>query len=371
MKIYISNYNYMKNKIYLFCLLVVSGFLLAGCSKSNGGMPQMPPAQVSAYTVKTGNAVYYDNYPATVIALNQVELRPLVSGYLTDIYFKDGQHVTKGMKLYAIDQQQYEAAYEAAKANLERAKQDYARYQELAKNNAIATQVLEHSLADLKSAESNVSASETNYRNSVISAPFDGTIGISQVKLGSAVIVGQTLMNTISSNNPVAVDFYIDEKDISFFTNLLNKKTNSKDSTFTLLLPDQTIYPYPGQLILMDRAVDPATGTLTARLEFPNNKDLLKPGLTCNVRVMNYEKDKIIIPDVAVTVQMGEYFVFVIDSNKVSQRRVDKGRTIGDIAIINGGLNAGEQIVTEGVQNLHDGSPVMIAPPSKGSQKSN
>ena len=361
MKIFISNHNHMKNKIYLFSLLIISGFLLGGCGKSEGGFPQMPPTQVTAYTVKLGNAAYYDDYPATVIALNQVELRPLVSGYLTDIYFKDGQHVTKGMKLYAIDQQQYEAAYEAAKANLERAKQDYARYQELAKNNAIATQVLEHSLADLKSAESNLSMAETNYRNSVIYAPFNGTIGISQVKLGSAVIVGQTLMNTISSNNPIAVDFSIDEKEIGFFTNLLNRKTNSQDSTFTLLLPDQTIYPYPGYLMLMDRAVDPATGTLTARLQFPNNKDLLKPGLTCNVRVLNYEKNSILIPAEAVTVQMGEYFVFVIDGNKVSQRRVEVGRTIGDETIIEDGLKPEEQIVIEGVQKLRDGSQIMLA----------
>jgi multidrug efflux pump subunit AcrA (membrane-fusion protein) len=341
MKIFISNHNHMKNKIYLFSLLIISGFLLGGCGKSEGGFPQMPPTQVTAYTVKLGNAAYYDDYPATVIALNQVELRPLVSGYLTDIYFKDGQHVTKGMKLYAIDQQQYEAAYEAAKANLERAKQDYARYQELAKNNAIATQVLEHSLADLKSAESNLSMAETNYRNSVIYAPFNGTIGISQVKLGSAVIV-----------------------------NLLNRKTNSQDSTFTLLLPDQTIYPYPGYLMLMDRAVDPATGTLTARLQFPNNKDLLKPGLTCNVRVLNYEKNSILIPAEAVTVQMGEYFVFVIDGNKVSQRRVEVGRTIGAKTIIEDGLKPGEQIVIEGVQKLRDGSQIMLAKSPNKSPKS-
>ncbi len=370
MEIYISNYNYMKNKIYLLSLFVVSGFLLAGCSKNNGGMPQMPPAQVSAHTVKSGNAAYYVEYPATVIALNQVELRPLVSGYLTDIYFKDGQHVTKGMKLYAIDQQQYIAAYDAAKANLERAKQDYARYQDLAKNNAIATQVVEHSLVDMKSAESNLSMAETNYRNSVIYAPFDGTIGISQVKLGSAVIVGQTLMNTISSNNPIVVDFSIDEKEIGLFTSLLNKKSDSKDSTFTLLLPDQTIYPYPGHLLFMDRAVDPTTGTLTARLEFSNNNDLLKPGLTCNVRVLNYKKNAILIPAVAVTVQMGEYFVFVVDGNKVSQRRIEVGRTIGNETIVNDGLKAGEQIVTEGVQKLRDGSPVMVGSPNT-SPKSN
>jgi RND family efflux transporter MFP subunit len=346
--------------IIIFSMLISISIISCGGNKKN--QFQFPPTQVSAYTVKEGQASYHIEYPATVVALNQIEIRSEVSGYLTDIYFKDGQHVTKGMKLYAIDQQQYKAAYDVAKANLNRAQQDYNRYKELAKNNAIATQVLEHSLADLKAAESNLNEVETNLKNSIISAPFNGTIGISQVKLGSAVTAGQTLMNILSSDNPMGVDFSIDEKDISKFNNLLHKKNYSGDSTFTIRLPDGTIYQYPGHLILLDRAVDPQTGTITARLKFHNKNSILRPGLTCNVRVLNNTSPgSVLIPYKAVVVQMGEYFVFVINGKKVSQTRIEIGRSIRDMIIVTNGLKPGEQIVTEGVQKLRDNSPIVLA----------
>jgi RND family efflux transporter MFP subunit len=352
----------MKKKIYSVLLVTAVSVLLMSCGGNTNGSRQFPPAQVTAYTVSEQKASYYVEYPATVVALNQVEIRPEVSGYLTDIYFKDGQHVTKGTKLYAIEQQQYKAAYDVAKANLDKAQQDYDRYKELAKNNAIATQILEHSLADLEAAKSNLKAMETNLRNSNIYAPFDGTIGISQVKLGSSVTAGQTLMNTISSDNPVAVDFSVDEKQISRFTDLLHKKTDGKDSTFTLVLPDQSVYNFNGRLTLMDRAVDPQTGTITARLTFPNPKNLLRPGLSCNVRVLNNNSSKsILIPYKAVVVEMGEYFVFVIHSKKVSQQKIEIGRAINDMIIVKDGLKPGEEIVTEGVQKLRDNSPVIVA----------
>ncbi len=352
----------MKNKIYLTGILTALTMLLASCGGNKKGFQKFPPVQVTSYTVTEERAPYYDEYPATVVALNQVEIRPEVSGYLTNIYFKDGQHVTKGMKLYAIEQQQYKAAYDAAQANLEKAKQDYERYKELAKNNAIASQVLEHSSSDLKAAQSNLDAVETNLRNSVIYASFDGTIGISQVKLGSAIIAGQTLMNTISSDNPIAVDFAVDEKQIQRFSKLLNKKEEKNDSTFALVLPDGSIYPHFGRIILLDRAVDPQTGTIITRVLFPNPKNLLRPGLTCNIRLLNNSFSKsIIIPFKAVSVQMGEYFVFIIHNNKVSQQRIEIGRIINDKVIVLNGLKPGEIIVTQGMQKLRDGSPIVLA----------
>ncbi|MHB1687553.1 MAG: efflux RND transporter periplasmic adaptor subunit [Ignavibacteriaceae bacterium] len=367
----------MKNKIYLLGFTIIIPLLISACSSDKGAQQKFPPTPVTAYEVKYGIASYYDEYPATVIALNQVEIRPEVSGYLTGIYFKDGQHVTKGMKLYTIDQQQYKAAYEqavanlnVAKSNLIKAKQDADRYSELAKKDAIARQVLEHAQADLESAKMQVAAAEENVKGvqtnllySIIEAPFDGTIGISSVKLGSSVSTGQTLLNTISSDNPMAVDFAVDEKQIGRFTELLNKKTGAKDSTFTIILPDQSLYPFPGHLSLLDRAVDPQTGTITARLIFPNTKNLLRPGLTCDVRVQNISPaNSILIPYDAVTEQMGEYFVFVINGNKVSQRKVSLGRTINNLVIVNEGLKPGEKIVTEGMQKLRDNSPVIIVP---------
>ena len=345
---------------------ILFSFLLISCGGKKQNQQQFPPTPVTSYTVQEEKASYHIDYPATVVALNEVELRPEVSGYLTNIYFDDGQYVTKGMKLYAIDQQQYKATYDVAKANYDKAKEDYERYRELADSNAIAKQTLEHAEADLNAAESNLKAVETNLRNSVIYAPFNGTIGISKVKLGSAVTAGQTLMNTISSDNPMAVDFAVDETEITKFTSLLHDKSALKDSIFTLQLPDQSIYPYPGKLILLDRAVDTQTGTITARLEFPNKQGLLKPGLTCNVRVLNNDTSKsIIIPYKSVVVQMGEYFVFVINGKTVSQRRIQIGRSIKDNVIVENGLKPGEKIVVDGVQKLRDNSPVKLADSSQ------
>ena len=144
----------MKNKILLSLLTLVLTALLTSCGNKSNNQPKFPPVPVTAYTVKTEVAFYYIDYPATVVALNQAEIRPEVSGYLTDIYFKDGQHVTRGMKLYGIDQQQYKAAYDVAKANLNKAQQDYETYKELAEKDAIAKQTLEHSFSDLEAAKS-------------------------------------------------------------------------------------------------------------------------------------------------------------------------------------------------------------------------
>ncbi len=366
----------MKNKIYLLAFVSLIIISLESCGGNNNGAQQFPPAQVVAYTVKEGRANYYDDYPASVVALNQVDIRPEVSGYITGIYFSDGQHVKKGMKLYAIEEQLYKASYEqavanlnVAKANLTKAKQDAERYNQLAQNDAVAKQTLEHAQADLEAAQMQVKAAEdnvkvvmTNFKNSVIVAPFDGTIGISQVKVGSAVTPGQTLLNTISSDNPMAVDFAVNEDQIERYTALLNKKTGQKDSTFSIVLPDNSVYPYFGHLSLLDRAVNPQTGTITARLIFPNSKNLLRPGLTCNVRVLNTTSaSSIIIPYKAVVVQMGEYFIFEVQHNKVAQKRIDIGRSIGSEVVVTGGLKPGDEIVTEGVQKLRDNSPIVLA----------
>jgi len=367
----------MNNKIYLLVSSIIISAAISSCGNNSAPM-KMPPAVVDVYKVRIEQASYYDDYPASVTALNQVDIRSEVSGYLTNIYFKDGQHVNKGAKLYGIDQQQYKAAYEqavanlnSAKANLIRAQQDADRYNDLSKNDAIARQVLEHAQADLQSAkmqvaaaESNVSAVQTNLRNSIIYADYDGTIGISQVKLGSAITAGQTLLNTLSSDNPVAVDFSLDEKLIAKFTKYLHSENSPKDSTFSLLLPDQSIYPYHGYLSLLDRAVDPLTGTIKTRLIFPNPQNLLKPGLTCNVRVLNNNgSGSVVIPYKAVTEQMGEYFVFVITNNKAIQTKVNLGIPLNDMVIIKSGLIPGQLIATDGVQKLRDNSPVIVASP--------
>jgi membrane fusion protein (multidrug efflux system) len=366
-------FNSVKNYSIL-CLL----FVAASCGSKSAQQQTMqgpPPAvPVTVQTVSTGNAVYYDEYPATVTALNEVELRPQVSGYITGIYFKDGARVRKGEKLYSIDQQQYEANYQQAVASLEvqqtnlvKAQKDADRYHELEKQDAIAKQQVDYADAALAAAEkqvdaakANVRAVQTSVRYATIYAPWDGTIGISQVKLGAPVSAGQTVLNTISSDNPIAADFAIDQKELYRYTQMQQQPPKSTDSAFQLVFGND-VYPETGKIYLIDRAVNPQTGTITVRLIFSNNKNMLKPGMTGTVRVRNSGRRAILIPYKAVTEQLGEFFVYVVnDSNKVSQRKVPLGTQIGTNVIVRDSLHEGEKIVVQGVQNLREGATVKI-----------
>ena len=362
-------------KNYTAIILLI---LLASCGSKSAQQQQMmqpPPAvPVTVQTVTTGKATYYDQYPATVTALNQVELRPQVSGYITGIFFKDGNKVSKGQKLYSIDQQQYQANYQQALANvavqqtnLVKAQKDADRYHELEKQDAIAKQQVDYADAALaaaqkqvEAAQANVRAVQTAVRYSTIYAPFDGTIGISQVKMGAPVSAGQTVLNTISSDNPVAVDIAVDQKLIYRFSQLQEQAGKGSDSTFRLVFSGD-VYQYPGKIYLIDRAVNPQTGTIIVRLLFPNNKSMLKVGMTGTVRVLNHANNAVLIPYKAVTEQLGEFFVYVVnDSNKVSQREVALGTPIGTNIIVKDSLHEGEKIVIQGVQNLREGSAIKI-----------
>lgn len=348
-----------------------------------------PPAiKVVVEPVKIGEAVYYSEYPATLAPLNMIELRPQVSGFITGIHFKDGDRVKKGQLLYSIDAQLYTANFQQAQANLSaqeanliKAQKDADRYRELEKNDAVAKQLVDNAEAALEvakrqveAAKAGISASQTSVRYTKIFAPFNGLIGISEVKMGSPVTAGQTVLNTVSTDNEMAVDFNLSQRDIFEFSNLLNKKT--RDSIFTIAFSGQ-VYPVPGRLALLDRAVDPQTGTIKARLVFPNEKEVLRAGMNTTVRVKNDAPgNSVMIPYKAVVEQLGEYFVYVPgDSNKVSQRKVILGTVIGSEIIIKEGLEEGDSVVTQGVQNLREGAVIDRTPATQqaaaGAQQKN
>lgn len=369
----------MKLKTCFIFFVITFLFFLSSCGDKKSAQQQGPPPAIAVTVseVTVANAVFYDEYPGAISALDEIKLTPQVTGYITGIYFKDGQQVRKGQKLYSIDAQVYQANYQQAIANLElqqsnllKSQKDADRYHELDKHDAIAKQqvdyadaALEASKKQVAAAKANVSGVQSNVKFASIYAPFTGTIGISQVKKGTSVVAGQTILNTVSTNNPVAVDFTIDQKDLFRFIQLEQTGAGKSDSLFTIAFgPD--IYAYPGSISVIDRAVDPQTGTIKIRLVFPNDKALLKPGMNTTVRIKNTATtDATIIPYKAVTEQLGEFFVYVVgDSLKVTQRKVMEGRQLGDKVIIKSGLQPGEKIVVEGVQNLHDGSVIKIDP---------
>jgi membrane fusion protein (multidrug efflux system) len=353
----------------LFVLLIAFS---CGNKDSSQQQARPPAVSVNTDTVKEGAAVYYDNYPATVTALTQVDIKPQVSGNITGVFFHDGDQIRKGQKLYTIDAQQYAGTYDQAmanvdvsKANLVKAQKNADRYLELQKNDAIATQTVDDALADLDAAkmqvaaaQANVRSVETNLKYTTIYSPIDGTIGISQVKFGTSVYP-QTLLNTVSTDNPIAADIAVDQALIPKFTDLVNKHASKNDSTFTVTLPDGSIYPRPGYISLLDRAVDATTGTIRARIVFPNPEKMLKVGITASVRVENKSAPTtIIIPYKCVVEQLGEFFVYQVQDTIALQKKVILGNKIGGMVIIKDGLKTGDVIVSDGVQKLRDSSAI-------------
>ncbi len=372
----------MQKNVRWWPLRIAALFILASCGDKQQQQQgqQSGPVPVTVDTVKPSRAVYFDEYPGTVTALKQVQITAQVSGYITGIHFNDGDVVKQGQKLYTIDAQIYDANYQQAIANLQvqetnlvKAQKDADRYHELDKNDAIAKQQVDYADAALDAARKQVDAAKAavnsvkaNVQFATIYAPFNGTIGISQVRIGTAVVAGQTILNTISTDNPIAVDFPIDQKEMYRFNQMLAKGSNPKDSTFTIAFSGE-VYPYPGKLSLIDRAVDPQTGTIRARLVFPNEKRLLRSGMNGIVRVANKsETNATQIPYKAVVEQLGEFFVYKVgDSSKVTQTKIQLGVQIGNNVIVKQGLKPGDKIVVQGVQNLREGAVVTTAPPQQ------
>lgn len=373
----------MKGFSWGILAMVVVPIITTSCG-SNTAADQKPlnaAVPVNVFTVTEQGVTGIDNYPATVVPLDEVELRAEVTGTITGIFVKDGQTVVKGQKLYEIDRSKYAANYKQAQAQLKaaqstlgQAKRDAERYARLQEKDAIAKQVVENANTALLNAESQLlvaeaalSNAQTDLNRSVITAPFGGTIGIANVKLGSLVSAGSTLINTISSTNPIAVDFAVNEKDIYRFSLYLEQPRKDSDSLFSLQLPSGDMYPTQGHLVTIDRAVDPLTGTIKARLSFDNEKGNLRAGMSGIVLVRNQDTGaKLVIPGMAVTEQLGEFFVYVVgDSNKVAQTRVKLGTTAGDRIVVREGLKAGDLIVTSGIQNMRNGT---IVQPDNGAK---
>ncbi|GEO06991.1 MexX family efflux pump subunit [Adhaeribacter aerolatus] len=369
----------MKNNLLTLTALVTGTLLVTACGKSPNAPAQNPmnaPVPVNAYTVSQEQVVGTDTYPGTVVPLNEVELRPQVSGYITNMYVQDGQLVTKGQKLYEIDRTQYQATYNqaqanlrSAQANLERVRQDAERYENLAKQDAIARQRVDYARAELSTAQAQVAAAQagvsgasTNLRYSVITAPMSGRIGISQVKVGSQVSPGQTLINTISADNPIAVDIVINETEVPRFVRL--QKKSAADSTFTIQYSDGSVYPHAGKIQAIDRAINPQTGTITVRVSFPNAERALIPGMTVVLRVRNEDIGRqLVIPHKAVTEQMGEFYAYVISGDSVLQNKLSLGTRVADKIVVREGLKDGDKIVVEGTQKLRPGAKITLGTP--------
>ncbi|GAA4912790.1 efflux RND transporter periplasmic adaptor subunit [Mucilaginibacter defluvii] len=361
--------------IYILAVTATVTWSACGSKQQQAGPP--PATPISVVEAKKTPAAYYDNYQGIVVALNTVELRSQVSGFITGIFFKEGDVVQKGQALYEIDRRKYLAAFQqaqanvlSAKANLSKAQKDIDRYNMLLKNDAVARQTVDQATAAYETARSQVAvanaalaSARTDLSYATISAPFTGRIGISQVRLGAQVTPGTTLLNTISAENPVGIDVVINEQQIDRFYKLMKSST---DTTFRLQLPNGQMYGSTGKILAVDRGVNNQTGSTIVRVQFPNPNKELKDGMSGVLQVLNDDSgNRIQIPYKAVVEQMGEFFVFTAQDSIALQHKVNLGPRVKDDVIVLDGINEGDKVITEGIQRLRDSSKVTTAAPAQ------
>lgn len=358
--------------------------LIAACgSKEQAAAPSnVPPPEVVVTTVTPQTVPLYGEYVARTEALQTVDIMSRVDGFLDKILFKEGSQIKAGQLLFVIDQRPFNAALQEARGNLAharailaRARKDVERLQPLVADEAARQMDLDHAEAEvevgkatIERATAAITMAELNLEFSEIRAPITGIIGKKEVAVGNVVRRDQTRLTSISSWDPMRVVFSMSEADFLRRiqqTHAGNPFVPEKDATpFELILTDGSVYPFRGRLSFLDRTLNPTTGTLSVYVSFPNPDRLLRPGLFGRVRVMLEEKsDVLLVPQRAVQVFQGLNSVLVVGKDDVvALRTVTLGPRHQDFFIVTEGLNAGDVVIAEGLQNAMPGRKVAPRP---------
>jgi RND family efflux transporter MFP subunit len=373
----------IKSKALLFSLVLP--LLLVACKKQQQAQQQGgPPAAAVTVAQPTQKEVMeWDEYPGRLDAVEMVEVRARVNGYLQSINFKDGAEVKKGDLLFVIDPRPYQAELDRAKAELvqaetklELAVNDAARAEKLLKAKAIAEEEADsrnkakrEAEAMIQSAKAMVEVANLNLDYTKVLAPISGRVGRKLITEGNLVNGNQgqsTLLTTIVSLDPIYAYFEPDERAILRYRQLAREgKGESMGSgkvPCELELASETGFPHKGVLDFLDNQIDPGTGTLRIRGVFPNPAPdhVLQPGFFARVRVPSTGKYKaVLIPDLAVGTDQGRKFVYVLnDKEQLDQRPVKLGPMIDGLRLVREGVQANDWIVVNGFMSIRPGMPI-------------
>jgi len=322
-----------------------------------------PPAEVDVITVKPGSATMTQDLPGRLQAYRSAQVRARVEGIVEKRNFTEGSDVAAGVSLFQIALRSYQTAYDAAKADVEVASQTLGRYKKLKESGVVSQQDYDLTEAKYKQAEARLSKALEDLENTRVPAPISGRIGRSQVSEGALVGRGDsTLLTTIEQIDPLYVNFSQSESEISSLKQAVKKgKLHQANATrVELILEDGSIYAQAGKFLFSDMAVDPGTGNVSLRAEFPNPRHDLLPGMFVRIRLPQAIADKAIrVPQRAVQISPQGQFVLVVDAEgKVAPRPVKTGSMAGGDFIIAEGLQGGEQVIVNGVQKARPGSVV-------------
>jgi membrane fusion protein (multidrug efflux system) len=353
--------------------------LLSACDRGKEGdkakqaAAAPPPAVVVAEVVRK-TVPLYGEFVAQTDARETVEIRARVQAFLEAQHFTEGTVVKKDQLLFTLDKREYEAKLQQALAELEVAKAklgkmetDERRLKPLAERRAVPQQDYDNAAANLLSAQAAVSAArakvvavELDLSYCTIKSPIAGLIGRRLVAPGNLVGKGEaTLLDTVSSIDPIRVNATISEAEYLRFS-AASKERGNEHAPLELMLADGSVFPHKGKLVIVDRAVDQKTGTLTIAAEFPNPEGLLRPGQFGRVRaVIAMVSDAILVPMRAVQEVQGMKSVLVVGAdNTVALRPIQPGETVGDLLIVRDGVKPGERVIVDGLQKARPGAKV-------------
>lgn len=355
-------------KIYVSAfLLAAGGLMLPSCKGKSDQQQGMMAPELAVLTMATTDATLETAYPATLEGKNDVEIRPQVSGFLTKVNVKEGDHVSKGQVLFTIDQVQLQAAVEQAQAAVAVAQANVNTATTNANNNKIlldkniisasayqtSVDALNSAKAQLQQAQAGLTSARKNLSYSVVTAPVSGMVGVIDFKEG-ALVSPSTLLTVLSNNSDIEANFSLTEKDVLNYTD--GGKRSLKEAIgqlpeVSLQLANGEVYPYKGKIISVSGVLNQATGSANAKALFPNPDGMLRSGNTGKVLLPSVHQGVMLVPQKATFEVQDMKFVFVVgDSAKLKSRNITIApENDGKNYIVTSGLNPGETIVTEGV----------------------
>ena len=333
-----------------------------------------PPAVVVADVIQKTVPIYSE-YVAQTEAKETVEIRARVQAYLAAQHFTEGTIVKKDQLLFTLDPREYDAKLLQAKAQLEgaqarlgKAETDERRLKPLAERQAVPQQDYDNAVANLQTAHAGVSSAkavvveaELDLSYCTIRSPIEGLIGIRLVSPGNLVGKGEaTLLDTVSSVDPIRVSVTASEAEYLKIVAQQKVGRMATGAPLELVLADGSVFPHKGMIVIIDRAVDVKTGTLTGIAEFPNPNAVLRPGQFGRVRApIDTAENAILIPKRAVQEIQGTKTVLVVGAdNMVALRTIQPGESVGELLVVHSGVQPGERVIVEGVQKARPGTKV-------------
>lgn len=366
----------------MLAVLAVSALLVAGCGSEQQASTDVA---VNSYKIVASNAQVDQTYTGTVIAENSVPVRARVTGYVVEKYVKGGEQVVEGQPLFRIDSRQYEQSVASAEANVAQANANYqnaavdlTRYEVLANQDAIARQrvdtqrsATEQARAQYEARQAELKIAQDNLGDTIVYAPYSGTLRMDDIDLGTFVTAGSTTMVTIDSVDPIFVEFSMTEAEyLDFMKN--NGGDETSGTNLRLRLADGQEYNHLGTVVQAAKSLNDTTGKLTLKASFPNPDRLLLPNMFATVISPGENiQGAILVPSRSIQQIMDKNFVFVVNADgTVAQKAVELGATLGAFTLVKSGLASGDEIVVDGLTKIRSGAKVQATQLTKAQVES-